>query len=628
MNKTSQFFLQVLNPGSYFLNNQTKLKFAKPTYILSVNHDNTFHDLMNTKMVKYLLTNTDPWLCSLQIFTAVLVFISTYLLSIGLTDFLFNTKHTVIDVDNCITVMNKDQLAQNKLKRFCFLAYYYTRTMLQFFKSCFFSNRRISAVLGVYWLSMSIYFVLCSYLVEQVYLSTQFKENFMSILACVIKLQRNVWYMIGFIIINFFNMLTGFLLVKECLDITVAYKLKWKDYALVIFNSKIKISTFVAIVFTIIFLIPLYVFKIVNMFVKNNTYLILNILSKDKIFDNDKVFSNYVYDLNVIKEGYKYLSSQIPLTKYINLSTTLLKFISVFDFLSSFIISFLIYLPTVFVSFKNLTKVQNLFLESLKKFTTTDNNQYTKKNSYWASKYNVIEFIYSGTIFVLTFIFLIINIFVSFNFKEKLFDMKEGHTYYKMVNPLQPFEDDLEFSSNPLYSLIQIPWTQYLLDLLKFLLLKTFISTINDFKDQTNIFRLWYSQVSIEKSKYKNESIKSDIGSNQHSNKNRYKIKFMNMTGNDDNTTAEKASTKKSVTFSKESEEKEIMMKSLFNNDMTAMSIFTFTTNKKNKDISYVKFPNLIKDISDLDESALSDDDSSKSEQISLETIHHCIKED
>lgn len=88
------------------------------------------------------------------------------------------------------------------------------------------------------------------------------------------------------------------------------------------------------------------------------------------------------------------------------------------------------------------------------------------------------------------------------------------------------------------------------------------------------------------------------------------------------------ASTKKSVTFSKESEEKEIMMKSLFNNDMTAMSIFTFTTNKKDKEVSYVKFPNLMKNISHSDESALSDDENPESDVMSLETIHHRIKED
>lgn len=629
MNSTSQFFLQVLNPGAYFLNNQTILDFKKPTYILSVNHMDTFYDIMNTSVVKYFLTNADPWLCSIQIFTVVLVFISTYLISIGFTDFLFNTKHTVIDVDSCIAVMNKDFLGQNNIRKYAFLAFHYTVTMLNFFKSCFFSNQILSAVLGVYWLTMTIYFIVCSYLVEQVYLRTQFNNNFMSILSCVIKLQRNVWYIIGFIIINFFNMLTSLLLIKECLEITTAYRLKWKDYTLVVHKWKMKMSTFVAMIFTLVILIPLFVFKIVNLFVKNKTLVILNILANNKVFGDSKTFSDYVYDLNSLQNGFEHLSSQTSLRSQISSTNTLLKFITVFDFSSIFIMSFLIYLPTIYVSFQNLTKVQNLFLESLKKFTTTDNDHYIKKKSYWAENFNAVEFIYSSTIFVVTFILLIVRIDNSFRFEDDMFEKNEGSTYYNMLNPLNPVVDELKYSRNPLYNIVQIPWTPYLLDLFKFLLLKSFISTIDEFKEKTNTFRLWYSQVSIEKTKYKKkDAIKSVDGSNEEANKNRYKIKFLKITGNDENTTVGNASTKKSVTFSKESEEKEIMMKSLFNNDMTAMSIFTFTTNKKDKEVSYVKFPNLMKNISHSDESALSDDENPESDVMSLETIHHRIKED
>lgn len=72
-----------------------------------------------------------------------------------------------------------------------------------------------------------------------------------------------------------------------------------------------------------------------------------------------------------------------------------------------------------------------------------------------------------------------------------------------MLNPLNPVVDELKYSRNPLYNIVQIPWTPYLLDLFKFLLLKSFISTIDEFKEKTNTFRLWYSQVSIEKTKYK-----------------------------------------------------------------------------------------------------------------------------
>ncbi|OEJ83578.1 hypothetical protein AWRI3578_g2958 [Hanseniaspora opuntiae] len=589
----------------------------------------TFYDIMNTSMVKYFLTNADPWLCSIQIFTVVLVFISTYLISIGFTDFLFNTKHTVIDVGSCIAVMNKDFLGQNNIRKYAFLAFHYTVTMLNFFKSCFFSNQILSAVLGVYWLTMTIYFIVCSYLVEHVYLRTQFNNNFMSILSCVIKLQRNVWYIIGFIIINFFNMLTSLLLIKECLDITIAYRLKWKDYTLVVHKWKMKMSTFVAMIFTLVILIPLFVFKIVNLFVKNKTFVILNILANNKVFGDSKTFSDYVYDLNSLQNGFEHLSSQTSLRSQISSTNTLLKFITVFDFSSIFIMSFLIYLPTIYVSFQNLTKVQNLFLESLKKFTTTDNDHYIKKKSYWAENFNAVEFIYSSTIFVVTFILLIVRIDNSFRFEDDMFEKNEGSTYYNMLNPLNPVVDELKYSRNPLYNIVQIPWTPYLLDLFKFLLLKSFISTIDEFKEKTNTFRLWYSQVSIEKTKYKKkDAIKSVDGSNEEANKNRYKIKFLKITGNDENTTVGNASTKKSVTFSKESEEKEIMMKSLFNNDMTAMSIFTFTTNKKDKEVSYVKFPNLMKVISHSDESALSDDENPESDVMSLETIHHRIKED
>ncbi|CAI8506246.1 unnamed protein product [Hanseniaspora opuntiae] len=589
----------------------------------------TFYDIMNTSMVKYFLTNADPWLCSIQIFTVILVFISTYLISIGFTDFLFNTKHTVIDVGSCIAVMNKDFLGQNNIRKYAFLAFHYTVTMLNFFKSCFFSNQILSAVLGVYWLTMTIYFIVCSYLVEQVYLRTQFNNNFMSILSCVIKLQRNVWYIIGFIIINFFNMLTSLLLIKECLEITTAYRLKWKDYTLVVHKWKMKMSTFVAMIFTLVILIPLFVFKIVNLFVKNKTLVILNILANNKVFGDSKTFSDYVYDLNSLQNGFEHLSSQTSLRSQISSTNTLLKFITVFDFSSIFIMSFLIYLPTIYVSFQNLTKVQNLFLESLKKFTTTDNDHYIKKKSYWAENFNAVEFIYSSTIFVVTFILLIVRIDNSFRFEDDMFEKNEGSTYYNMLNPLNPVVDELKYSRNPLYNIVQIPWTPYLLDLFKFLLLKSFISTIDEFKEKTNTFRLWYSQVSIEKTKYKKkDAIKSVDGSNEEANKNRYKIKFLKITGNDENTTVGNASTKKSVTFSKESEEKEIMMKSLFNNDMTAMSIFTFTTNKKDKEVSYVKFPNLMKVISHSDESALSDDENPESDVMSLETIHHRIKED
>ncbi|CAI8505389.1 unnamed protein product [Hanseniaspora opuntiae] len=538
----------------------------------------TFYDIMNTSVVKYFLTNADPWLCSIQIFTVVLVFISTYLISIGFTDFLFNTKHTVIDVDSCIAVMNKDFLGQNNIRKYAFLAFHYTVTMLNFFKSCFFSNQILSAVLGVYWLTMTIYFIVCSYLVEQVYLRTQFNNNFMSILSCVIKLQRNVWYIIGFIIINFFNMLTSLLLIKECLEITTAYRLKWKDYTLVVHKWKMKMSTFVAMIFTLVILIPLFVFKIVNLFVKNKTFVILNILANNKVFGDSKTFSDYVYDLNSLQNGFEHLSSQTSLRSQISSTNTLLKFITVFDFSSIFIMSFLIYLPTIYVSFQNLTKVQNLFLESLKKFTTTDNDHYIKKKSYWAENFNAVEFIYSSTIFVVTFILLIVRIDNSFRFEDDMFEKNEGSTYYNMLNPLNPVVDELKYS---------------------------------------------------QKTKYKKkDAIKSVDGSNEEANKNRYKIKFLKITGNDENTTVGNASTKKSVTFSKESEEKEIMMKSLFNNDMTAMSIFTFTTNKKDKEVSYVKFPNLMKVISHSDESALSDDENPESDVMSLETIHHRIKED
>lgn len=628
MNSTSEFFLQVLNPGAYFLNNQTILGFKKPTYILSVNHVDTFYNIMNTTMVRYLLLNADPWLCSIQIFTVVLVFITAYSISIGFTDFLFNTKHTVIDVDSCISVMSKDFLGQHKVKKYSFMAYHYTITMLRFFKSCFFSNQRLSVMLGFYWLSMTIYFALCSSLVQHVYLRDQFNNNFMSILSCVIKLQRNAWYIIGFIITNFFNMLVSSLLIKECLDITIAYRLKLKDYSLVIHKLKIKMSTFVAIIISLVILIPLFVFKVVNLFVKNKTFVILKILADDKVIGNSKAFSDYVYDLNYLENGFEQLLSQTPLRSHISSTNTLLKFITIFDFLSIFIISFLIYLPTVYVSFKNLTKVQNLFLESLKKFTISENDHYIKKKSYWAEKFNAFEFIYSSVIFVVTLILLTVNVINSFKFRESFLNNNEGQTYYQMLNPLDPEVDELKFSRNPLYSVVQIPWTPYLLILFKFLLLKTFISTIDEFKQKTNAFRLWYSQVSIEKTKYKKDVIKSANGSNEDANKNRCKIKFIKITGNDDITTVGKASTKKSVTFSKESEEKEVMMKSLFNNDMTAMSIFTFTTNKKDKEVSYIKFPNLMKDTSHSEESALSDDDNSQSEVMSLETIHHCIKED
>lgn len=626
MNSTSEFFLQVLNPGAYFLNNQTVLDFKKPTYILSVNHLDTFHDIMSNTMSKYLLTNTDPWLCSIQMFTVVLVFISAYLISIGFTDFLFNTKQTVIDVDSSISVMNKKFLGQNRVRKYGFLAYHYSLTMLKFFKSCFFSNQILSAVLGVYWLTMSIYFLVCSFLVQQVYLRTQFNNNFMSILSCVTKLQRNAWYIIGFITINFFSVLASLLLVKECLDITIAYKLKWKDYSLVINKTRIKVSTFFALIFTLVILVPLFVFKVVNLFVKNKKFVIWNNMANDKVFGKTKTFSDYVYDMNYFKDGFEHSSLQTALKSHIGSSNTLLKFITVLDLSSVFILSFLIYLPTVYVSFQNLTKVQNLFLESLKKFTT-DNDQQIKKKKYWAENSNALEFVYSTTIFVVTFILLIVNVVNSFKFGESFFNNEDGYTYYQMLNPLDPVVDDLKFLRNPLYNIVQIPWTPYLLDLFKFLLLKTYISTINNFKEKTNSFRLWYSQVSIQKARLKTTSSKSSK-TKVDANRNRYKIKFMKTTRNDDNTTVGNASTKKSVTFSKESEEKEIMMQSLFNNDMTAMSIFTFTTNMKNNEVPYIKFPNLMETTSHSVKRVLPENDDSESEVKSIETIHHCIKED
>lgn len=539
-NQTQNIIIQVFNSGIFNFQNGLPLTVNKPSYLISFKDSFDFSLISTLQLPVEFLRPIDTFLASNVMFLIILFFVTTSMWTLVFTNLLFNNANNSLDIT---FYLDNQDVGTSRVK----LLFYYSKILLVHVLKSFFKND-MSLSLGCYFWSLCTFFTrFANHSVRQT-LSKQFKNNYMSFEEYGAREYTDGFNLFILIFLQLLYIGVFVQLVYNCCCMTFYFEKSVKQK-----RSKALTITIIC-VFGFCLLFPHCVFEachVVQLAAQSNEFLKMMTYFEDKNKTNGLPYT--MYFLNDVAKTNEFLAKYIlqrTSIKHINYSLIS----NLFNFIANVIMILCVFLPSVIIAQRKLTKMENLFIENLHKYPSNKAKVKRKFQLWNFCRYTLPSMISNVAISLCLLALILINvksITRQYSLKTSLFAVNGHYTVFdastnSVITTSHNDPDDKGNDTIP----PSLRWMPFLISFFQLLQFSNFNSVLN--------------------------SLKLDL--------EYCKLKYKHLTYDDDDD---------SESFNDQTDEN--LSNAIANSDLKTMSVFTFTTKKsKSSKISMFEIPTLI----------------------------------
>lgn len=538
-NQTQNIIIQVFNSGIFNFQNGLPLKVNKPSYLISFKNLFDLTLLSNFEVPVEFLKPMDSFLVSNVMFLIILFYCTTAIWTFAFTNLLFNNANNSLDITFYLD--NRD-VGNSRIKLFV----YYSKILLLHVLKSFFKND-MSMSLGCYFWALCIFFTRFANDSINGILRKQFTNNYMSFEEYGASEYKDGFNVFILILLQLLYAAVFVQFVYNCCSMTFSFEKNNKQKR----SNTLTIAIFCFLGFCLLF--PHCVFEACHIVqLARQSKAFLNTL---KYFEdqNSGGLPYTIFSLDDIAKLNDFMTTSIlqkASTKHVNYALIS----NIFNFIANSIMILCVFLPSVLITQRKLTHMENLFVENLHKYPS-NKAKLKKKFQVWNfCRYTLPSILYNVAISLGLLALILINIKSitrQYSLKANLFAVSG---YYTIFDAFSNSEIHTSYTNQDETHAKKIPpslrWMPLLIIYFQLLQFTNFNTVLNNLKIDLKYYKLKYRHLAYDD----NDDYES---LNDHTD--------------------------------------EHLSKAIANADLKTLSVFTFTTKKsKNSKMSVLYVPNLL----------------------------------